>query len=219
MLRLKDHAILRMTERSTITEDELLQQLNEGKYIKVGEEGKTYRAHWLFYQKREQLWYVVVVDERTEEIITLLPPDYRCAFAMDLELLDEARELAEDPPPVKPTLPQTTPGKPKEKISQSPSSQKEQEAPSVYKLKASVHLPGTNYPTWKHVASYPIQTGDPRKDLKTQAFCQHVAKDLFDRGIPQTCDGSLMITMRNKRSTPIQIPLWVIYGVAKQGIQ
>lgn len=217
MLKLKEHAVLRMTERSSITEQELIGQLTDGKYIKVGEEPKSYRAHWLFYQPREQLWYVAVVDERTEEIITLLPPDYRGAFAMDMDLLEEAKELTEEKPRSRQADSTAASAKKSTTQTTGPSEATHHQQPTVYKLTAATHDPDTHQPILKHVSSYPIKTGDPRIDLKTQEFCQHVLSELVRKGIKEEWEGVLLVKLK-KSIEPAQIPLWLIYAGAKHGV-
>ena len=77
------HAFDRVAERLHLTDDEVREIIDQEKTILLGFETLTRKIHLLFYSVADAECFVAVQDERTKEVITVLPFDfdaYRTTF-------------------------------------------------------------------------------------------------------------------------------------------
>lgn len=105
------HALDRVKERLHLSMEEILFRLDHDLFVPLGHEPKNHRHHRLFYSPIDDLCFVAVQDVRNGEVITIMPPDFRCgswyippkAHKMAKELWD--RHLLPDGPPSLAALP------------------------------------------------------------------------------------------------------------------
>ena len=90
----KKHAFVRMMERTVSDPEDILDLLDNNKYCPIGyEQSKGNRRHDLIYLEKDDGYFVVVRDVKTNEIVTLLPRD-KNSWYMDPWARDEALRLA-----------------------------------------------------------------------------------------------------------------------------
>lgn len=92
--RFTEHAFERVEERLHLTHDDVARVLNEGKYVPLGKDGSSNRLHKLFYSEPDSFWFVAVQDEKTDEIVTILPVDYHNRWRVSGDALRSARAKA-----------------------------------------------------------------------------------------------------------------------------
>jgi len=73
---LSKHALRRLTERTTITENKLVDILDLGYVYTIGIEPVFEKIHWLFYSINDDTCFVAIRDEFTGEVVTILPIEY-----------------------------------------------------------------------------------------------------------------------------------------------
>jgi hypothetical protein len=102
------HAFERVEGRLSLSIDELVPILNYGFYINIGEEPKTNRVHKLFYSKIDEMCFVVIQDNVTGYVITILPIDYHenISWKVSIGSQLEAKYLivGKDETPVEPLI-------------------------------------------------------------------------------------------------------------------
>ena len=74
--RLTGHALLRLSERSSLREVEMLELLDMNLSVLIGFEDFTSIAHRVVFISLDQNFLVAVVDTKNDEVMTLLPLDY-----------------------------------------------------------------------------------------------------------------------------------------------
>ena len=89
--RFTEHALERAEERLHLTCEEIALLLDEGKYVPLGKDGSSDRLHKLFYSEPDSFWFVAVQDERTAEVITVLPVEYHNRWRIAGDALKSAR--------------------------------------------------------------------------------------------------------------------------------
>jgi len=89
------HAFDRVSDRLSIAHDDLIEIINSGLNINVGQEKSTNRVHKLFYSDNDKSCFVVIQDIKTGTIITILPIDYHdnIAWVVSVELQNQAKFL------------------------------------------------------------------------------------------------------------------------------
>lgn len=75
-ITLTSHALTRMWERTVLTENEILEIIENGETSRIGIEERSYRVHILFFSEPDNKCLVAVLDERTREIVTILPAEF-----------------------------------------------------------------------------------------------------------------------------------------------
>lgn len=95
-MTLTNHAKSRLQERSKESESSLNALLEQGKTIKIGSEPSSNRCHHLFWSEIDQLHHVLILDEKTQEAITILPIDYHenISWKISEDALKLAKALA-----------------------------------------------------------------------------------------------------------------------------
>lgn len=71
-----DHALERLSERSKLTPDELRSILDENLTIQLGKEEGTNRSAKLIFSIVDKKFFVVIQDDNSGYVVTLLPIDY-----------------------------------------------------------------------------------------------------------------------------------------------
>lgn len=83
----------RAEERLRMEPRDILNILNWDLTVTLGRERNRY--HKLFYSEVDQDWFVAICDERTREVVTILPYDYHNRWMISQEAMDDARNIAE----------------------------------------------------------------------------------------------------------------------------
>ena len=89
------HAYERIAERVRIGFDQLARLIDNDLTVPLGMEPGTTRIHRLFYSHIDEQCFVLVQDERTGSVITVLPIDYheRIAWKISITAQQMARSL------------------------------------------------------------------------------------------------------------------------------
>lgn len=103
--RFTRHAFDRVTERLSLTHDEVAEILDTGNTLPIAKEQSSSRVHYLFYSTIDEQCFVAVQDERDGTVVTILPPDYVNRYKLSLQTIQEFI----GPKQAKPVLPVTTP--------------------------------------------------------------------------------------------------------------
>jgi len=90
-LHYSKHAIRRVKERTILSKEEIIVFI-EKKSILIGEEKKNNRNHQLFYSSQDRMFYIIIYDNITGEIITILPEEYHENISWKIS--DEAKNMA-----------------------------------------------------------------------------------------------------------------------------
>ncbi len=81
-------------KRLNLTEQEIADLIDSESTIPLGrEKGKKDRLHLLFYSHIDELAFVAVFDDKTREVITILPIDYHNRWRISGGTIQQAREL------------------------------------------------------------------------------------------------------------------------------
>lgn len=91
------HAAKKIFQRTSMDSLELMNLLDNGACVNIGQHAGSYRRHLLFFSPEDKLYYVAIQDERNGEIITVLPPAYHrnLAWKISTEQCQMAREYYE----------------------------------------------------------------------------------------------------------------------------
>jgi len=71
------HGSKRLLERSSLTEKEVAQILDDGQTVDIGYEQGTNRMHRLFYSHKDRFCFLAVQDMQKGTVITIMPADNR----------------------------------------------------------------------------------------------------------------------------------------------
>ena len=85
------HGNERLNERLSLTGGEIKARINANQAIPLGQEKN--RTHYLIYSPPDQECFVVVMNHKTLEIITILPIDYHHRWKISLDLVLQAQGL------------------------------------------------------------------------------------------------------------------------------
>ena len=98
------HATQRLSERSIMKQEELVEIIKKERYIVVGFEGrKQHRQQLLLYSISDGVHMVLIYDYNRKSVITILPIEYHSVLTK--EILEEAYVLSGiAPPPKKPEV-------------------------------------------------------------------------------------------------------------------
>ena len=91
------HAAKRIAQRTSMDSMELMDLLDNGACVNIGQYAGSYRRHLLFFSPKDSFYYVAIQDERNGEIITVLPPAYHrnLAWKISTEQCQMARKYYE----------------------------------------------------------------------------------------------------------------------------
>lgn len=92
-IRFTGHAFFKVAERLTLTREEIASLITIELTIPLGYERGTNRIHLLFYSNKDQECFVIIFDEKTQEVITVLPTNYHNRWVIDTRLLVAAKEI------------------------------------------------------------------------------------------------------------------------------
>jgi len=89
------HAYERIGERVRISPEQLARLIDNDLTVPLGMEPGRTRIHRLFYSHIDEQCFVIIQDERTGSVITVLPVDYheRIAWKISLTAQQMARSL------------------------------------------------------------------------------------------------------------------------------
>ncbi len=73
---LKLHALEMIRARSVLSGEEVIEILDKGITLNLGREIRSRRVHILFHSPVDEECFVAVQDEKTLEVVTVLPPDF-----------------------------------------------------------------------------------------------------------------------------------------------
>ena len=90
---LTKHDLDRVLNRLTLDPDEVINILDTGKSLPVGKESGSERVHRLFFSEADNTWFVAVQDEKTAEVVTVIPLGPYHRFTIPYETLDKAKHL------------------------------------------------------------------------------------------------------------------------------
>ena len=79
------HANTRIFERTYFNEDSLLKLMNSKSYFYLGHEFDSNIGHYLVYQCTTDEFFVVIKDNDTHRVITILPIEYHAKFESKLK--------------------------------------------------------------------------------------------------------------------------------------
>lgn len=85
----REHARVRVRERLSLTEEEIISILDGGKAITVGREMRSGRLHRAFWSEADQSCFVAVQDEKSNQVITILYPDFDSRCKIPLNVIEE----------------------------------------------------------------------------------------------------------------------------------
>lgn len=81
---LSSHAAKRIAQRTSMDALELMNLLDNGACVNIGQYAGSYRRHLLFFSPKDKFCYVAIQDERYGKIITVLPPAYHKNLAWEI---------------------------------------------------------------------------------------------------------------------------------------
>ena len=96
------HAFDRVRSRLSLTTVDVADLLDSDRVILIGREKNSSRIHRLFYSKPDGYCFVAVQDEETGEVVTVMPADYRKAFAVSEDATEMAKRIIMGPPVLSP---------------------------------------------------------------------------------------------------------------------
>lgn len=180
-----------------MTEREIQSLLAQHLFVRLGYERNTPRAHLLFWSEIDRTCFIAVVDERTQEMITVLPLTYENRFHMSLESVDLARLLWDQRP--QPHTHATSPTEPTPEPAPTP------DAERAWHLAAQV-LEAEGGLKMKNLGRFrPILTG--HLDDRIASLKSHLSAQLSQRTIPwdrvtyvraKTRTGEVLVLYRNR---------------------
>lgn len=88
------HGRDRLAERSLLSLEEIDGIISRGLAVNLLKEKGSDRVHWLVWSEKDDRGIVVIRDERTKEIVTVLLDSYEGARCVSQDRLDLAKELA-----------------------------------------------------------------------------------------------------------------------------
>ena len=94
--RLTTHALIRLSERTSMTPQSLAEILDSEKYIYLGKERDNNRVSKLFFSKSDDHFYIAVQDSADGDVITILTLEYWHNLSekyFDTKLLDKRKNL------------------------------------------------------------------------------------------------------------------------------
>lgn len=97
-----NHALERVQERISMSADEIIEILDTGHNVPIGLEKGTRRMHIVFYSEHESEFFVAVRDEKTKQVVTVLPYHYDSRCKVPYEAL---RQLIAPAHKVEPEIP------------------------------------------------------------------------------------------------------------------
>lgn len=89
------HALERVRGRLALSHNDLLDLLDTGLFVNIGQENGNHRVHKLFYSQPDGMCFVAIHDVKTNTIITVLPLDYHAniAWVVSLDAQIQAKDL------------------------------------------------------------------------------------------------------------------------------
>ena len=70
------HAFCRVTERLSMTHEDLASIINHELTVNIGHEKGNNRDHKLFFSSKDKMCFVAIQDRKTGTVVTILPIDY-----------------------------------------------------------------------------------------------------------------------------------------------
>ena len=89
---IRKHASIRMQERCSLSENELKNLLQSGKYYPIGRDDVKRHEHKMIYSELDNEFLVVVEDYDNHDIITILTLDYHNAWLLSPDILELAQK-------------------------------------------------------------------------------------------------------------------------------
>ena len=91
-----NHGFARLVERSDESVNSIIEYIENEKYELVGIESNSNRKHVLIFSICDQNWHVIVYDQKTLQIITILPVDYyeSLAWRIPYEALNKIKAIS-----------------------------------------------------------------------------------------------------------------------------
>jgi len=195
MYTLTKHAVFRLRERCDLTIRDLINLIVNKQYIPLGTDGN--REHVLIYSIVDEEYFTIIKDEKTKEIITILPPEYHnnISWMIDIDTLEEAKNLAihhkkfelkEDKP--EPDLkPKTIPNPP----------------PSKYKLVGFYNSADKQIPFG--LGSVPINDQSIDTLISTSSFWDYIYKKIKVKKISQNDMSHISIRMGTNKTEMMRV--------------
>ena len=90
-MEVKKHAVTRIRQRCSLTVREVRQIIASGKYYPIGRDIGREHEHRIIYSPPDDMLFVVVSSEDTNDIVTLLPIDYDKACRISESVLETAK--------------------------------------------------------------------------------------------------------------------------------
>jgi len=199
MYTLTKHAVFRLRERCDLTIRDLINLIVNKQYIPLGTDGN--REHVLIYSIVDEEYFTIIKDEKTKEIITILPPEYHnnISWMIDIDTLEEAKNLAIlhkkfelkeniPEPDLKPKIPPS-------KFKLTP--------PTKYKLVGFYNYEDKQIPVG--LGSVPINNQSVDALISTSLFWQHIYKKIKGKNIPQNNMSHISIRMGKHKTEMIRV--------------
>ena len=94
-MKVRKHAYIRICERSGLKSHEVQKMLKVGAYVPLGIDKKKNNSHKLIYSESDETCFVAIHDEKSDDIVTVLPIDYHgnIAWTIDINILAEAKRI------------------------------------------------------------------------------------------------------------------------------
>ena len=77
-MRIRKHALDRINGRTSLSPQDVVAILSHGITVPIGIEKSSNRLHKLFYSEADEDYFVAIVDQHNDDIITVLPYHYDC---------------------------------------------------------------------------------------------------------------------------------------------
>lgn len=89
------HALERVRGRLALSHNDLVDLLDAGLFVNIGQETGNNRVHKLFYSQPDEMCFVAIHDVSTNTLITVLPLDYHAniAWVVSLDAQIQAKDL------------------------------------------------------------------------------------------------------------------------------
>ena len=210
------HAFCRVTERLSMTHEDLASIINHELTVNIGHEKGNNRDHKLFFSSKDKMCFVAIQDRKTGTVVTILPIDYHnnIAWIVSIDAQNIAKRLVGEKVTIihhQATVPDTI-----KKFKEAKAiDAKIQIKPSVFKV--SGYLAGENGQTIKLVClgSEPSEPYDynVEKLIKDKNFIDTLAIRINDKVVATAPNGSIrsIIIRLGQKGEPVF--LFIEHGV------
>lgn len=93
-IRFTEHALLRLEERFKLKVESIREFIEKELFVPIGRDGSSNRLSLLIYSILDNEYIVFIYDEKTKEVVTVLPSNYHNRWVVSPAAIIESRNLA-----------------------------------------------------------------------------------------------------------------------------